>query len=123
MENILQRARVHRNDTIFQKSVRLLAYADDIDSIGRTKRDVTAAFSTIERESKSLSANVGKTKYRLSTSRDVRRSDSQITIDNYSFDTVIEFIYLDSALTTKKYVSLEIKPQDHFFQQVLLWSQ
>ena len=37
--------------TVCQKSVQLLAYADDIDIIGRTKRDVTAAFGAIERES------------------------------------------------------------------------
>ena len=51
MDSILRKAGVHRSGTIFQKSVQLLAYADDIDIIGRTKRDVTAAFSAIERES------------------------------------------------------------------------
>ena len=59
----------------------------------------------------------GNTKYMLSTSRDVRRIDSQITADNYTFDTVKEFIYLDSAYTTKNDVSLES------YQQVLLWPQ
>ena len=44
-------AGVHRNGTIFYKSVQLIAYADDIDIIGRTMRNVTAAFSAIERES------------------------------------------------------------------------
>ena len=39
---------VHRNGTIFQKSVQLLAYADDIDIIKHSKRDVTAAFSAFE---------------------------------------------------------------------------
>ena len=94
MESVLQKAGVHRSVTIFQKSVQLLAYADDIDIIGRTKRDVTAAFSAIERESTKmgLAVNEGKTKYMLSTSRDVRRIDSQITADNYAFETVKEFI-------------------------------
>ena len=45
----------------------------------------------------------------FSTSRDVRRIDSRITADNYTFDTVKEFIYLGSAVTTKNDVSLEIK--------------
>ena len=40
---------------------------------------------------------------------DVRRIDSRITADNYTFDTVKEFIYLGSAVTTKNDVSLEIK--------------
>ena len=51
MESVLRKAGVHRNGTIFQKSVQLLGYADDSDVIECTKRDVTAAFSAIERES------------------------------------------------------------------------
>ena len=89
----------------------MVAYADDIDIIGRSKRDVTAAFSANERESikMDLARNKGKTKYMFSTSRAMRRIDSQITADNYTIDTVKEFIYLGSAVTTKIHVSLEIK--------------
>ena len=57
----------------------------------------------------SLAVNEGKTKYMFSTSRDVRLIESRITIDNYTFDTVKEFIYLGSAVTNKNDVSLEIK--------------
>ena len=45
----------------------------------------------------------------LSRSKDVRHNDSQATADNHTFDTVKEFIYLGSAVTTKNYVSLNIK--------------
>ena len=45
----------------------------------------------------------------LSTTRDEQRIDSQITADNYTFDTVKEFIYPGSAVTTKNEVSLENK--------------
>ena len=51
METVLRKAAVHRNGTIFYKSVQLLAYDDDIDYIWRIMRDVTAAYSAIERES------------------------------------------------------------------------
>ena len=107
MESVLRNAGVHHNGTIFQKRVQLLAYADNIDIIGHTKWNVTAAFSAIERESTmmGLPVNEDETKYMLSTSRGVRRIDSQITTDNYTFDAVKEFIYIRSAVTT----SLEIK--------------
>ena len=36
---------------LFYKSVQILAEIDDIEIIDRTKRDVIAAFSGIERES------------------------------------------------------------------------
>ena len=39
-----------------------------------------------------LAVNEGKTKYMFSTSRDVWRIDSRITVNNYTFDTVKEFI-------------------------------
>ena len=50
MENVLRKVEVHRNGTI-KKYPEVFAYADDIDIIGRSKRDVTADFSAIERES------------------------------------------------------------------------
>ena len=64
--------------TIFYKSVQLLAYANDINIIGRTMRDVTVAFSVIERASTKmdLAVNERKTKYML---WDVRHIWSQIT--------------------------------------------
>ena len=81
---------VHRNGTIFYNSVQLLAYADDIDIIGRTIRDVTAAFSAIEWVSAKmgLAVNDGKTIYMLSTSGVVPRMRSQITANSYNFDFV-----------------------------------
>ena len=67
MEGVLRKAGVHRNGSIFCKSVQLLAFAYDIDFIERTMRDVTAGFSAIERESAiiGLAVNECKTKYML----------------------------------------------------------
>ena len=56
-----------------------------------------------------LTVNEGKTKCMLSKSRGVRCIDSQITTNNYTFDTVKEFIYFGSAVTTRNNVNLEIK--------------
>ena len=58
-----------------------------------------------------LAVNESETTYIRSTRRDVRHMDllDQITSNNYTFDTIKEFIYLGSAVTTKNDVSLEIK--------------
>ena len=56
-----------------------------------------------------LAINEGKRKYMFSMSKDVRHIDSRIMADNYTFDTVKEFIYLGSTVTTKNDVGLEIK--------------
>lgn len=46
MKRVLQNdASVHRNSTIFSKVVELFAYADDINILDHTMRDVIAAFS------------------------------------------------------------------------------
>ena len=111
MEGVLRKAGVHRNGTIFYKSVQLLAYADDIDIIGRCKRDVTAAFSAIEKESAKvgLAVNEGKTKYMLATARNTRRIGTHVSADGYTFEVVPEFIYLGTSVNTTNDISLEIK--------------
>ena len=75
MEQVLRKAGVHRSGAIFNMSFQLLAFADDIDIIERCKRDVTAAFSAIQKEYEKvgLMVNAGKKKYMLSWSRGALR--------------------------------------------------
>jgi sorting nexin-29 len=112
MESVIRKAGVHRGGTILgQKCVQLLGYADDIDIIGRTKRDVTAAFGAIERESArvGLAVNMGKTKFMVCSNRETRRLDSHLTAGDYDFESVKDFVYLGTAVTSNNDVSLEIK--------------
>ena len=54
VDSDLRKAGVHCNYTIFQQSVQLHAYADDINITEPAKRDVTAAFSAIVQDYRSL---------------------------------------------------------------------
>ena len=67
MESIVRKARVQCTDTIKNKSVQLLTYANDIDMIGHDMTDVAAAFATIEKETAivGLAVNEDKTKFML----------------------------------------------------------
>ena len=51
MEAVVSRVGVETKVGIFYKSVQFLAHADDIDITGTSKRAVTVAFSSTERES------------------------------------------------------------------------
>ena len=65
LERIVQNSTVNTRGTIFQRCIQLLAYADDIDIIGRSKRDVGGAFlRRIATEAKKMGLVVieGKTK-------------------------------------------------------------
>ena len=68
---ILQFFQHQHSGTIFYKSVMPLAYADDVDIIGRSDREVTVAFSKFAEEARSIGLAVGesKTKYLLSTAK------------------------------------------------------
>ena len=77
----------------WHKSVLLLAYADDIDIIGCTIRDVTTAFSANGKRAfakMGLAVNEGKTKYMLSTSGDVPRMEYQITAKSAARDFMVK---------------------------------
>ena len=75
VDSVLRKAGVHCNCNVYQTSFQSLTYSDIIDSLGHTKRDVTSAFSAIERESTKMgpAVNKAKTKYMLSASKDVLR--------------------------------------------------
>ena len=112
MEVIMRKAAVNLDKTISSKSHMLLAYADDIDIIGRNLREVTAVFSKIEKESQKmgLAVNEDKTKLMVSSSRTSCRLDKRVNVDNrYNFEVVDNFIYLGSAVNKNNDVSLEIK--------------
>ena len=69
METIICAAGLRHSGTIFYKSVMTLAYADDIDIIGRSYYEIAMAFSKIAQEACSigLAVNESKTKYLLSS--------------------------------------------------------
>ena len=49
LENAIRDAAVNIRVTIFYKSVQILAYADDIDMIGRTQAAMIEAFTSLKK--------------------------------------------------------------------------
>jgi hypothetical protein len=113
LEVIVRRANLQTTGTIYKKETQLLAYADDIDIVGRSQSAVRDAPLALEREAAKvgLKINEQKTKYMIAarndrTIRDVRQS---VAIGDKHFEVVKEFVYLGSLTTPTNDVSLEIQ--------------
>jgi endonuclease/exonuclease/phosphatase family metal-dependent hydrolase len=113
LEVIVRRANMQTSGTIFNKQTQLLAYADDIDIIGRSQAAVREAFLALEREANKvgLKINESKTKYMIAAgnSRTVRDVGQSVAFGDKTFEVVNEFVYLGSLVTPNNDVSLEIK--------------
>ena len=110
MEKIICAAGLKHSGTIFYKSVMPLSYADDVNIIGRSKREVCAAFSRFVEEAQKmgLAVNENKTKYFVSTCKDSSLGES-VEMGNFKFEVVKDFVYLGSSVNTNNNISLEIR--------------
>jgi hypothetical protein len=88
--------------------VQILAYADDIDIIGRSERAVREAFENLERTAQEmgLRVNEGQTEYMEVTTRPTNRK--VLRVKNYEFECVNEFKYLGTLVTNNNRISPEI---------------
>jgi sorting nexin-29 len=62
LEKVIRDSGVERQGTIYYKSVQVLAYADDLDIIGRSERDVKEAFLKLNNEAQKMCLNINKEK-------------------------------------------------------------
>ena len=87
-----------------------LAYADDVDIIGRSICEVEAAFSKFTEEARSIgpAVNESKTKLLLSTAKDTSIRVS-VEIDGYSFEVLKDFVFLGFSINTDNDISLVIR--------------
>lgn len=113
LEMIMVSANINTGNIIYNKSSQILAYADDIDVIGRTASIVTDNFLAIEQSANSvgLKVNSSKTKYMLSSKNEQRHSDlgPNITMGPHNIEIVKNFIYLGSEITSNNDISAEIR--------------
>jgi hypothetical protein len=94
LEVIVRRANLQTTGTIYNIETQLLAYADDIDIVGRSQSAVQNAYLALEGEA---------TKVWLKS----------MAIGDKHFEVVIEFVYLGSLMTPTNDVSLEIQRRIH----------
>jgi sorting nexin-29 len=62
LEMVVRKAGIQTNGTIFYKSVQILAYADDIDIIARSRKALKEAFLSLERATREMGLRINEEK-------------------------------------------------------------
>jgi hypothetical protein len=110
---IVRRANLQTTGTIYNKETQLLAYADDIDIVGRSQSAVRDAYLALKGEAAKvgLKINEQKTKYMIAARNDttIRDVGQSVAIGDKHFEVVKEFVYLGSLMTSTNDMSLEIQ--------------
>jgi hypothetical protein len=95
------------------KETQLLAYADDIDIVGRSQPAVRDSYLAwvIETAKVGLKINEQKTKFMIAARNDstIRYVGQSVAIGDKHFEVVKEFVYLGSLMTPTNDVSLEMQ--------------
>jgi hypothetical protein len=113
LEVIVRGANLKTTGIIYNKQTHLLAYADDIDIVGRSQSAVQNVYLVLQRETAKdgLKINEQKTKYMIAAQNDwtIRDVGQSVAIGDKHFEVVKEFVYLGSLMTPKNDVCLEIQ--------------
>ena len=111
-EMIIRAANIDTTGTTYNKALRILGYADDLDIITRNIRSLDTAVDNIvsATDDTGLQLNISKTKYMFSTKN---KSQSQptcsLTLGSRKFEVVKEFICLGTQITADNNISEEIR--------------
>lgn len=112
LEKTVRDANLENRGTIYNKSMQIMAYADDVDIVARTLRKSKETFEVFSTsaESMGLEINVDKTKLMASTPGNRAQNIGQnVNMGEVNVEVVQHFTYLGSLVNTENMVSDEIK--------------
>ena len=109
LHKVIKDSGINTRGTIFNKSVQIFAFADDIDIIAQTPNALKEAFASLETEANkmNLKINQEKTKYMPCTKTEFR--ESYFEIGPYKFETTSNFKYLGSEISNLSSITPEIR--------------
>lgn len=110
LEAVIRKVKVRTDGNIMNRSVQILAYADDLDIIGRSRGDIERN-EELRRESDrfGLRINSDKTKYLVTTAKNKSRVSRDLVCGDCTFEAVEEFKYLRTLVNKDNVISEEIK--------------
>lgn len=112
LEKAVRSSNVNVHNTIYRKSVQLVAYADDIDIVARSVRHLEEPFTALRMEAANLGleVNVDKTKYMVATaSTPLSTAPQTIQLGETSFNMIDNFVYLGSLVNSMNIIGEEVR--------------
>lgn len=98
LEKIIRDSRVHTAGTIHHHKHQILAYADNITDISRTKEELIKVFKQIEVAAMESGLRVNETKTKYMVMSDERRNNNSPLCINKPYENVQLFCYLGVIL-------------------------
>jgi len=109
---VMRHIQIDKGESIYTRTLQILAYADDVNLIGRSTGRLNDAVVQMEEGANEVGMRINeeKTKYMINTRNKVRfRKEKHLQIYNYEFERVGEFKYLGSMITENSDENTEIK--------------
>jgi len=91
LEKAVRKAGIQTSGTIFYKSVLLLAYADDIDIIARSRTALKEAFLSLEIAAGETGLRINEKKTKYLATRESKNQQRYFQIKNFNFEAVKDF--------------------------------
>jgi hypothetical protein len=110
LEAIVRQTKLQITGSIFNKQTQLLAYADDIDIVGRSLESIFDAYLALEAEAAKLDLmiNEQKTKYMIAArNRTILDAGQTVAFGDWNFKVVNEFLYFGALVTPKNDVGMD----------------
>jgi hypothetical protein len=113
LERIVREANVVTTGNIFCKSTQILAYADDVDIIGRSLTALKEAFTNIDQAAKHMGLQVNEEKTKVmgvSTSEArLHNMGQEVNLNGRKIGVVRDFVYLGSLMNSTNDSKGEVK--------------
>jgi hypothetical protein len=99
LEWAIKKSGIETRGTIFHKSIQVLAFADDINIIGRSLRVVKEAFLNLEKAAKEIGLTINEDKTKFMEVTEYPTNLCFLEVDGYKFEKVTQFKYLGTSVT------------------------
>ncbi|GFX24991.1 reverse transcriptase domain-containing protein [Trichonephila clavipes] len=97
-----------RSGTLWNRSLQLLAYADDIDIIGRSEKAVKEAFQALEISATNMGLTINEYKTKFMETLPSSVNNTSFCVNGHSFERVSEFKYHGTIINDQNKLKAEI---------------